>query len=404
MGLVFELTDLKGNVLAEFGQRGEVSVNVGLPQVIGPGTAELTLAMDEAGSQLAAALTTRLRVLLDGYPILYGPVGTPARDYDAGTLKVSAADPGVQLQAAYVEIPVPWPRPPSSVDPETGEILVPPDWQVYGLSFSAVDQGQIMVGLVNHARAFFGDGPDHGIATGSVPASRTRDRSYEPGKQIFQAMVELANVRGGPDWFLRAVTGLGKTCCLLDVFPDKMGENRSGTVVFSYGAAEANCRNVVDAPQGFRTVTRAIVLGQAEQGVAPPFWMAGNPESMRTYGVWESFDGRPDVSEGPTVKQEAEETVSALAVPPPQMTIVPAVEPGVGVDERLGVPPRFGPRANLGADYWIGDTVRAVASRSGHRTDRTGRVVAARITELPNGAVQVEPTLGGLEVAGVEAI
>lgn len=404
MGLVFELLDLKGNVLAELGQRSNVQVTVGLPQTVGPASAELTVSMDDEGSRLLKPLETRLRVFLDGHPLFYGPVGTPRRNYADGTVDVLAADPGAQLQAAFVEIPLPWPQPPASVDPETGERLIAPDWAVYGLSLPATDQGQILVALVNHARAFFQDGPDHGVAVGSVPASRPRDRNFEPGKQIWQAMVELANVRGGPDWMLRPVAGMGATCCLLDVFPDKLGEDRSGRVVFSYGRDEANARNVVDEPQGFRTVTRAVVLGQAEQGVAPPFWMAGNPEQMRRVGVWESFSGRPDVAEQPTVKEEAEETVAARAVPPPVVTVTPAVEPGVGEDERLGVPPRFGPRENPDADYWVGDTVRAVASRSGHVTDRAGRVVAARVTELANGLVQVEPTLGGLEVAGVEAI
>jgi hypothetical protein len=380
VGLVWELTDLKGTVLGEFEDRRSSEVVIGLNAVR---TAKVTVSLDEEGSKLAAPLSTRLRAYLDGHPIFNGPVGIPHRSYHEGVIEVNAADPGQQLARRYVKIPSPW--------------------QTYGLVLPATDQGQILVALVAHARPSAAELalgiPDHGIAVGSVPATIRRDRSYEPGKQILEAMTELTQVRGGPDFELEPVRASDGTCCLLNVYA-LQGTDKSRDVVLAYGTEEANCREFSDDPDGFQIANRFTSIGQSDAGNPPPYYTAQQVDSQKLYGIWEGFEGRPDISEPPTFQEHAQESVAAYGVPPTYFDVTPAVNPGQGEDEELGVPPKFGPPSDPDAKYWIGDVIRARAKRGGHETDHRGRVIGATVTEDSTG-VQVDLSLSPTAVAGV---
>lgn len=406
--LVFELTDLMGRTLAEFEDREGVEVYVARGKAR---TAKCTVSMDDEAIQdgKVQALATRLRVYLDGQPIVNGPVGLPAKDYTERKVTISCADPRRQLEQSYVDPPNPW----SATHP--------------ALSFGSFDQGWIIWRLILHAEpsaALKALGvPSHGIGFGSVPLTLNRARSYEPGKNIGEAISELEAVINGPDVELVPVVREDGIACLLYVHRNQ-GTNRSGDVVFSYRTGEHNCQKFSEEADGFAVRNRFTSIGQAEsrevivpgsitsenpQGetttreIPPPHYTAEQLFSMLRHGIWEGFEGKPDVSESPTLQAHAQGEVSKFGYPPVYIDLQPAAQQRKGED-RYGAPPVFGPNPNpssdFAPDYWIGDTVRCMARDGRVTTDVLGRVEEATLTESDSmGTVQIDHTIAPLAQA-----
>lgn len=66
------------------------------------------------------------------------------------------------------------------------------------LSFVAETQGQIVADLIAHAQA--ADGGDLGITFGSLESTITRDRAYQAGQNIWDAITDLTRVEDGIAW------------------------------------------------------------------------------------------------------------------------------------------------------------------------------------------------------------
>lgn len=66
------------------------------------------------------------------------------------------------------------------------------------LSFVAETQGQIVADLIAHAEA--ADGGNLGITFGALEATITRDREYQVGQNIWDAITELTRVEDGIAW------------------------------------------------------------------------------------------------------------------------------------------------------------------------------------------------------------
>jgi hypothetical protein len=66
------------------------------------------------------------------------------------------------------------------------------------LSFSAISQGNIVFGLIQHAQALLGG--NLGITLGDAGPSILRSRDYEPGVNIFDAIVTLTKIENGLSW------------------------------------------------------------------------------------------------------------------------------------------------------------------------------------------------------------
>lgn len=66
------------------------------------------------------------------------------------------------------------------------------------LSFVAETQGQIVADLIDHAQ--LADGGNLGITFGSLEATISRDREYQVGQNIWDAITELTRVEDGIAW------------------------------------------------------------------------------------------------------------------------------------------------------------------------------------------------------------
>lgn len=389
MHLDFELLDRKQNLLTRLdnrraGGRTELGVNA-MRRAFCP------LSLEDPAFGLAEATKTLLRITLKGpedfaLPLFIGRVLIPEQGsaLEQEELGLNAVDPLFQLGRAL------------------GRKVVGSTWEAVTFGATdATDQSQIMWELIDAAE-------DHGIIEGSLPASVNRDRTYLPGKQTDQALIEMTEVINGPDFELEPVAGEGtEDLVRFNTFHPRQGSDKSADVVFVYGAAPSTATSFVHAPGGDGIVNRVVVVGaplNAEEEESPfatfPAYVAEHAASIAEYGVFEELIPLEDVVEGATLQAHAEAIIAARAAPIPYFSFTAAPEQSdsepTGSD---GVPPRFG------IDYWIGDTIGCRAylgatedefgtpvDADGHPVEPlnlTGRVMDAVVTELESEQIAV---------------
>lgn len=294
------------------------------------GRTEAALALSE--------LATDLVVLRDGVRVFRGRIGPLADDLEADKHDVS-------IQAADYR-------------------AVLGRRQLYDdVVFAAVDQAQIALDLVDYAQALTGG--DLGIVQGvGFPAATgvVRDRTYEAGKWIGEAIAQLSEVIDGFDWEVDSDLAL-------NVFYPERGATPE--VVLRYGANVTKLKRATE-PSGFANALR--VTGES---TLVPEDRESADLAVAPEGRWDAQAGYPDVVEQTTLEERADFLVIERAVLEP--TYIATLRSGWWA----------------GPDHlWLGDYV-PLSVRSG-RLDETE---LRRVTELAvavdeNGKELVTVTLG----------
>lgn len=374
MHLDWELCDLEQTVLTRLdGRRGGGRVEPGL---CAGRRAFCPLSLEDPALELAKAIETVLRVTLKGpddfsLPLFIGRVVIPERGDEADAesrkeeLGLHALDPLFHL------------------DRQLGRIVEGSVWKA--VTFSGVDQSQIMWELIDLLEG-------HGVVEGDLPASINRDRTYPPLKEIGQALIEMSEVIGGPDFELEPVVASDGTLCRFNTFYPRQGEDKSADVVFVHGHAPHTAKGFRFSPGGEEIANRVVAIGapRDQEGEVPyaehPGYVAEHAGSIAHYKA--PFERRlnlEDVIESATLESHAKAAVAASAFPVPFFDFTAAPEP-VGDEAGEGVPPVFG------QDYWLGDTigVQHYADPDGEPLELTGRVTDAVVTELESGQIAVK--------------
>jgi hypothetical protein len=374
MHLDFELCDLEQTVLTRLDQRKPGGwVQLGL-NAMRRGFCPLSL--DDGARELAEAVKSVLRITLkdddlpDGsLPLFIGRVIIPEDKADAKTqeLGLNASDPLFQLERKLARSAV-------------GAVWNP-------VAFAATDQGQVMWSLIS---ALVG----HGVTKGSVPPSINRDRTYPPGKEVGQALIEMSQVIGGPDFELEPTLATDGTLALFNTYYPRQGADKSEDVVFTFRNAPEDAIAFSHAPGGEEICNRFIAVGapadeegEEESPVAlHPAYLVEHAGSIAEYkNAFEEREQLDDVKELATLKAHAEAVVAARAFPTPYFSFTAAPEQYAG-ETGEGVPPRFG------IDYWLGDTIgcNVYYEGSDEPLELTGRATDAKVIERPSGQLDVE--------------
>ncbi len=140
-----------------------------------PSTAQFSLngRSDEAAQ--IADLATDLVVYRDGVKVFRGRIAVAADDVNATSHTTQFTATDYRGMCAYRKI------------------------GATGRTFTAVDQGQIAWTLISDSQAMTSG--NWGIVDGIGQVSGTiRDRTYDPGKPLLEAITELGDVEGGFDW------------------------------------------------------------------------------------------------------------------------------------------------------------------------------------------------------------
>ncbi len=373
MELAVDLCDLKQNVLTRLdNRRGGTYVELGVNK---GRRAFVPLSLEDPALALASAVDTLLRITLTGpgefsLPLFIGRVLIPEKKHEpeAEELGIYAADALFSLERALIRT------------------LKGSTWEAR--TFSATDQSAIMWALIAAAEG-------HGIVEGDLTASVKRDRTYPPGKEVGQALIEISEVIAGPDFEFEPVAGKGTpTIGRFNTFYPRQGSDLTGSVIFEFGGGAETAVAFTSSPGGEEICNRLIAIGapQDQEGESPfaihPAYIAQHAASIAKYGPLEKRESLDDVVEGETLEAHAKASVAASAYPVPYFDFTAAPEQGdeepVGSE---GVPPRFG------IDYWLGDTIACKAYLAGPEEapeEFTGRVTDAKVEERDSGQLAVK--------------
>ena len=410
MYLEWELCDRNQKVLARLDNR-RPGASVTIP-LNGGRTATVPLALDDPAVSSLNPLSTVLRVTLkdrDGFsqPIFVGRVQLPERQStpDQQGVTVAAADPWRQFEKFLIRY----------------EILVPTYFTGPGLGpaytlqpFVNRDQSEIMWLLIEGAQEPESIDRDHGVVKGDLPESVKRDRSYSPLTNLAEALLQMSQVIGGPDFELAPVVANDGTLCEFNTFYPRQGSDKSAEIVFVHGASPSTATEFVYAAGGDNVCNRCVAIGAPFEGYSEgeevegegqatelrPGYVAEHPASIADLGgVFEEVLAYDTVIDPATLGEHAKAHVAANAYPIPFFDFASALSPTEGEPlDGDGVPPRFL------IDYGIGDTIAVEDHRpDGSVVTVTGRVTDATITENASGQLAVKLTCAPkLDSAGVE--
>ena len=372
MHLDFELCDLEQNVLTRLdGRKAGGWIELGVNRMR---RSFCPLSLDDSARELAKAISTVLRITLKGpedfsMPLFIGRVVIPDKAADAQKfdLGLYALDPLFHLEKKLIRSAAG-----STWNPKT---------------FAGKDQALIMWELL---AAF----EDHGVAKGSIPTSINRDRTYAPGKEVGEALIEMAEVIGGPDFELEPVIASDGTLCNFNTFYPHQGEDKSDEVVFVFRGAGEDAVSFHEAPGGEEIANRVLVVGAPNNSEGESSPIATHPAHLAEHlgsiedheGEFERREQLDDVKEGATLKAHAEGLLAQTAYPTPYFDFTVAPEQ-YEEETGEGVPPRFG------VDYWLGDTIKVEAFLGGDEPEELiGRVIDAKVAERESGQIAVELT------------
>lgn len=231
-----------------------------------------------------------------------------------------------------------------------------------GLSYAATDAGAIAKALIDLANA---DGFTGLATTGTINATKVRDRTYPVGTNLGQGVIDLTNVLDGFDMVETPVAG-GTTLATFGVVQSIGADNAAAR--FEYGAGTlANCTSIgrtTEPPANCILVLGGNSLTSVYTDTA----------SVAKYGKWWTKAEYLDVVEQTTLDDKAR----ALVRPNPIKTLT--LQPELGLD---GCPDPFD-------DWNMGDTVRLFARRSALAENSSVRVNGFTIAISDDGLETAE--------------
>lgn len=238
--------------------------------------------------------------------------------------------------------------------------------------FAGVDAGEIAWALVEDEDAA---GETH-LRRGTIGASVTRDREYAVGKQLLEAIVQLAEVDDG--FYVIANPRLDEddpaAFAELEIRWPTAGALRSGAR-FEYGADTIGNVETIER-ETTPPINRVLALG-AGDGDAQLRAVAEDLESQAIYGVWSATVSFSDVTIAATLEQHAREALRPA--PRTTYTIRPTPRSVVEDDEGDSVP-------MLWDDFDVGDTI-AIRARDDFRFD------PAKDLDVDTAAVVISATV-----------
>lgn len=227
------------------------------------------------------------------------------------------------------------------------------------VEFTAQDQGSIGWDLIDALN----DDSDTGIREGTIETTTTRDRSYEAGKNVGEALVQLTEVIGGFDFEILPLDPTDEDGKLGEytVYAEQ-GEDRDD-LLWGFGKStmanvQAVARTITQPVNRVRMVTGEGLVAD-EQDAA----------SLAKFGRWSRALSAPtDVVVQATLDQQAEDRLR------PTWVKVTAFTPD----------PTIGPQPF--DDYWIGDTGRFRGMQGAFNEAFVPRVEAVTIIENADGS------------------
>jgi len=254
-------------------------------------------------------------------------------------------------------------------------------------TYTQLDQDTIVNNLLTYAKSVPGFMPgsflplffrqvDPAGNTRTALSGMRRDRTYDAGQKMDEAIINLAACEGGFDF---AVVP-GASDDYLQVYYPYQGELRRD-LILEYGTTVASLSRSVNSTD-YANYWR--VIGQAAEGApegTPPMMaVASSPEannvSVTPIGLWQSSDNASDVNNQNTLNEKARADLSQSSL----------VMPSYSLSLR--------PEAYHYGSPKMGDTVRLIINRGRLKVDTDVRVVGIAYAIGDDGDEAVELEVG----------
>jgi hypothetical protein len=235
--------------------------------------------------------------------------------------------------------------------------------------FAATDAGAIARALVNDERA---RETLHLRNAATFPTSVVRDRTYERGKQIGEAIRELADARDGFFFRIDPVDAGADMGELVILYPSS-GADRPAAVFYSTdsGANIDDPHEILGLPR-----TRVVTVGAQNPATGTPLLGEAQDTTARaTYGLIEDEIAYTDVTETGLLNALA---LEALHPQPPRAYKVSPIAHG---DDGHHVPA-------LWDDFTVGDRVRLRIRRNAIDVDTWARVTEVTLAISDQGRTE----------------
>lgn len=300
----------------------------------GPASIAWTMPADHPQTALVAELETDLIVYRDGLAVFSGRCGTSndTLTANAATTDYTAVDYRGMLDRRII-------------------------WQASRTSFRQVDQAEIAWALVADSQAR--PGGDLGISRGQLPAGAPRDRDYQPGKKIGEALDQLGRVIDGFDWDVDPARRL-------NVYSPRRGRSTGIELVWGREIA-AMTRNLT--PSAYANALRF----NGADGLSP---VEIESASIGPGGRFEASIGNPDLLLQESVNERAAAELDAAG----------RIQPGY----HLTLMPGWWNPAAL----WLGDTAAVDITAGRLQVSEPLRVEGLTVTLDDAGGETVDVSLG----------
>lgn len=310
---------------------------------LGPGKLEFTAATDDVKARELLIGSRAVKLYRNGVLRFYGIIGEPFVD-GADAVRCVAYDPFFFLGPAFV-----------------GDASLLP--RVY----AAVDAGAIAWDLIASLPY------ETHLRQGVIAASRLRDRTYEPGKSVAEAITQLAEVDDGFYFRIDPVDHAGAEFATFNVlYPDAGTDAPGARFEFGDGTLDNIDSDGLELER-FQPVNSVVVVG-AGTGEVVPVASASDADSQGEYGTWPRWVQLSDVVGSGALAEHAREELRA--------------QPPVAIRfNTLETAP------TLFDDFDVGDTVYV-------RIDN-GRTLVTGPVRVNQATLEVDDTTGAERLTGV---
>jgi hypothetical protein len=303
-----------------------------------PSSVEWAMAGDDPGAAVVDELTTDVEAWRNGVRLFRGRVG-PSGDEVGPTdhrVAFSAADYRAMLDRRII-------------------------WA--DATYTGIDQSAIAWDLIADAQLIGG----MGITNASTATGVTRDRTYEAGKNLGEAIQQLSEVIGGFDWDISPEMGFRTW------YPRRGIE---ADFVAVWGDTVSQVSRQLD-PSGYANAIRfsgADGVTPTTRQVADLYEPSGEVNPIYP-GRFDAQEGDTDITTTAALGEKADAALAERGVirPSYKVTLMPGVWDGP-------------------ATFWLGDICRLIVRRGRLDVDTEARVHEITVTDDGNGGETVEVT------------
>jgi hypothetical protein len=306
-----------------------------------PSTVSWSMRGRDPAAQQVHELSTDVVVYRNGSPLMRGRVGASSDDLS-----------GDDEQAQF-----------SAVDYRgllSRRIL----WETASVTYTGVDQWSILWDLITRTQALPGGNLGLSQGIGFPFAGITRDRVFDPGKKLGEAITELGAILDGFDWEIDA--GLR-----VNVWRPRRGTQKDFVAHYAPGGGTVTKLARSVDPSNYANAVRQ----SGKDSTVTPVLLAASDVGTRLEGRWEDQAGNTDASTAQAVTDAAAWHLwdRSNIIPSWRATLAPGVWQGPGT-------------------LWLGDTCRLVVQSGRLNVDRYARVIELSVDIGDDGSEVVDVT------------